>query len=177
VLQENRRQRRRWLPLAWAAALAAAAGHADAPAAAPVLPLTVCEVLHDLPAETGKTVAVLGRYSWREKGSWVSEDTCDAAPPSAPAHPQSPLPELWMTEDHTAPKLPDDYELDAAGVHKKLAEMQRHTALAKFRFGTPDYDRWAVIWGRIEPRKADETPKAAANLEYRGAGVIFFLTQ
>ena len=156
--------------------LAATPVCAYAPVAAPILPLTVCEVLRDLPSQTGKTVAVLGRYSWREKGSWVSEDTCVAtAQPSARG--QEPPAELWMIENHSAPRLPDDYELDAAGVHRKLLEIQRHTTLAKFRFGTPDYDRWAVIWGRVEPRKPDETPKAAANLQYRGAGAIFFLTQ
>jgi hypothetical protein len=145
------------------------------------MPLTVCEVLRDLPAQTGKTVAVIGRYSWREKGSWLSEDACEAAPSSgqAPEHTQEKAPpaELWMIEDHSAPRLPDDYELDAAGVRRKLAEIQRHTTLAKFRFGTPDYDRWAVIWGRVDTRKPEETPRAAANLQFRGAGVIFFLTQ
>lgn len=175
MLQENQRLRRGLIALAGAAVFAAAPSRAEAPAAAPVSPLTVCEVLRDLPAETGKTVAVLGRYSWRENGgSWVSEDTCGSA---GAGRTQSPPPELWMTEDHSAPRLPDDYELDAPAVHRKLTEMQRHTTLAKFRFGTPDYDRWAVIWGRVAPRKADDTPKAAANLEYRGAGVIFFLTQ
>ena len=173
MLQENKRLRQGFLALAWTAVLAAVPSCAYAPAAAPVMPLTVCEVLRDLPAQTGKTLAVLGRYSWREKGSWVSQDTCDAAG----AAPHAPPPEIWMVEDHSAPHLPDDYELDAAAVKRKLAEIQRHTTLAKFRFGTPDYDRWAVIWGRVEPRKEDETPKAAANLEFRGAGVIFFLTQ
>jgi hypothetical protein len=146
------------------------------------MPITVCEVLRDLPAQTGKTVAVLGRYSFRENGSWVSEDTClpaaDAAPQAAGSTPPPPPPrELWMVEDHTAPRLPDDYELDGPALHRKLSEMQRHTALAKFRFGTPDYDRWAVIWGRVAPHKGDEAHKAAANLVYRGSGVIFFLTQ
>ena len=174
----------------WAGILCSEDRSAEAPAAAPIVPLTVCEVLRDLSAETGKTVAVLGRYSYRETGgSWVSEDSC-GAPPSgqsqstAPSsQPQSGVPELWMVIDRNGPRLPDDYELDASALHRKLAEMQRHTSLAKFRFGTPDYDRWAVIWGRIEPRKADEPRKtdeprkAAANLSYRGEGTIYYITQ
>ena len=46
----------------------------------------------------------------------------------------------------------------------------------KFRFGTPDYDRWAVIYGRVEQRKGDDTKKAPANLVIRGSGVIVFVT-
>jgi hypothetical protein len=175
VLQENRRFPRTLVPLACAAVLLAVPTRAEAPAVAPVLPLTVCEVLHDLPAETGKTVAVMGRYSYRETaGNWVSEDSCETTPASQPP---GTSPELWMTVDKNGPHLPDDYELDAPGLHKKLAEMQRHTTLAKFRFGTPDYDRWAVIWGRIEPRKTDDPRKAAADLLYRGEGVIYYITQ
>ena len=175
MLQENRRFRRTLVPVGWAVVLAALPSCADAPAAAPVTPLTVCEVLRDLQAETGKTVAVLGRYSYRESGgNWVSEDTCGTAAASLP---QGQSPELWMTVDRNGPRLPDDYELDAATLHKKLAEMQRHTTLAKFRFGTPDYDRWAVIWGRIAPRKDDDPRKAAADLRYRGEGVIYYITQ
>ena len=33
-----------------------------------IVPLTVCEVLSDLPAHEGKEVAVLGRYSFRKDG-------------------------------------------------------------------------------------------------------------
>jgi len=175
VLQENRRFRRTLLPLAWAVVLAGAPSRADAPGAAPVTPLTVCEVLRDLHVQTGKTVAVLGRYSYRETGgSWVSEDSCT---PAVSGQPAGAAPELWMTVDRDGPRLPDDYELDAPDLHKKLIEMQRHTTLAKFRFGTPDYDRWAVIWGRIEPRKDNDPRKAAAELLYRGEGVIYYITQ
>jgi hypothetical protein len=139
------------------------------------MPLTVCEVLRDLSAQTGKTVAVLGRYSYRESGgNWVSEETCGTG---ESGQPQGTSPELWMTVDRNGPRLPDDYELDASALHKKLTEMQRHTTLAKFRFGTPDYDRWAVIWGRVEPRKGEEPRKAAADLRYRGEGVIYYITQ
>lgn len=175
MLQETRRFRAARLALGWVAVWAGIPLCANGPAAAPVTPMTVCEVVRDLPAENGKTVAVLGRYSYRESGgSWVSEDTCG---PAADGHPEGAAPELRMLVDRNGPRLPDDYELDAAALHKKLAEMQRHTTLAKFRFGTPDYDRWAVIWGRIEPRKAEETGKAAANLMYRGEGVIYYITQ
>ena len=58
----------------------------------------------------------------------------------------------------------------------KLTEITRRTALGKFRFGTPGYDRWAVIYGRVEARKGEDAKKAPANLVIRGASVILFLT-
>ena len=174
MLQEYRRFRRTLFPLAWAAVCTCVPTRADAPAT-PVVPLTVCEVVRDLSTHTGKTLAILGRYSYRESGgSWVSEDACAAA---TDGQPQPASPELWMTVDRNGPRLPDDYELDGPVLHRKLAEMRRRTTLAKFRFGTPDYDRWAVIWGRVEPRKPDDRRKAAADLLYRGEGTIYFITQ
>ena len=50
--------------------------------------------------------------------------------------------------------------------------MQEHTKLHTFRFGTSDYDRWAVVYGRVESDKA-KTP--AVRLVYRGDGVVLFL--
>lgn len=143
------------------------------PAGAPVVPLTPCEVLRDLPAQDGKDVAVLGRYSFREKGRWLSEQTCDGASP-APAVP----PILWLVEDaNGGPRPPAGFELDGPAVEKKWTDVQRHTELGKFRFGNPDYDRWAVIWGRVQSRKGEDAKKAAASLIYRGNGVIFYLTR
>ena len=57
----------------------------------------------------------------------------------------------------------------------KLAEIERHTALAKFRFGSPGYDRWAVVYGRIETRKGEDARQAPANLVICGTAVISFL--
>jgi hypothetical protein len=144
------------------------------PTAPPVIPLTVCEVLHDLPAQNGKDIAVLGRYSFREKGRWISEQACPGNAPEPAAVP----PTLWLIEDtNSGPRPPADFQLDGPVVEKKWADVQRHTELGKFRFGTPDYDRWAVIWGRLQMRKGEDAKRAAANLVYRGSGVIFFLTR
>jgi hypothetical protein len=143
---------------------------AFAPAAEPPLvPLTVCEVLHDLPALDGKTVVVVGRYSFRQNGRWMGEQACEAAPATAPV--------IWLTEDvKGAPKPPGDFELDAIILHRKFADIQRHTALAKIKFGNPDYDRWAMVYGRIEARKGEALKQAAANLIFRGSGVLVFLS-
>ena len=141
---------------------------AGATAEAPLVPLTVCEVARDLPASEGKTVVVAGRYSFRQNGRWIGEQACDPASPAPPI--------LWLMEDsRNAPKPPDDFQLDAVALHRKFAEIQRHTSLGKFKFGSPDYDRWAVIYGRVEARKGDAARQAAANLVYRGSGVVVFL--
>ena len=70
---------------------------------------------------------------------------------------------------------PRDYEIDAAVLKRKRIEMERHTSLGKFRFGTQDYDRWAIVYGRIELRKGDDAKIAAANLVFRGSGVVLIL--
>jgi len=138
----------------------------------PLVPLGVCEILHDLPSYEGKTVAVVGRYSFRENGRWMGEQVCDAGSPG----PGGTSPLLWLVEDlNDGPKPPGDFELDAVALHRKLALIQQHTSLGKFRFGSPDYDRWAVIYGRVETRKAEAARQAPANLVFRGSGVVVFL--
>ena len=138
----------------------------------PIPPVTVCEIMADLPAHEGKDVAVLGRYSFRRDGRWIGEESCDPATTAPPM--------LWLTEDGIeGPKPPANFEFDSAVLNKKFAALTRHTALGKFRFGNPEYDRWAVIYGRVVPRnsrKTDAPPKAAAELVFRGNGVIVFLT-
>ncbi len=145
------------------------AGSATFSADAPIVPLSVCEVLRDLPAHDGKEVAVLGRYSFRENGRWIGEQACD---PALDVPPQ-----LWLVERLSdGPKPPDQFALDAVALKKKLAEIKRRTSLGKFRFGTSDYDRWAVIYGEVKARQGDDAKKAPANLVYRGDGVVIFLT-
>ena len=134
----------------------------------PLAPVGVCEVLRDLASWDNKTAAVVGRYSFRPTGRWVSEQVCD---PGA-ANP----PQLWIVEDGVdGPRPPDRYEFDTAAVRLKLHGIARRTALAKFRFGSPGYDRWAVIYGRIQARKGDDARTAPADLVIRGTAVILIL--
>lgn len=155
-----------------------------APAAAPcaddtVVPLTVCEVVSNLPAMEGKIVAVIGRYSFRANGRWMGEQSC-SAPGAAgtTAAAAAPAPELWMVEDaKDAPKPPEHLNLDSATLKSKFVLVQRRSALGNFRFGTSDYDRWAVVYGRVEKSEpSDANHKAAANLVFRGSSVIIVIT-
>ena len=135
----------------------------------PITPVTVCEITADLAAHEGKEVAVLGRYSFRRDGRWIGEEACESARPVAPM--------LWLTEDSSsAPKSPANFELDVPALNKKFADMLRRTSLVKVRFGNPDYDRWAVVYGRVVARKGEAARKAPADLVFRGDGVVIFLT-
>jgi hypothetical protein len=135
----------------------------------PIPTVTVCEVLADLPAHEGKDVAVLGRFSFRRDGRWIGEQSCEPATSVPPV--------LWLTEDEfTGPKPAGNLEFDAAVLNKKFAAVTRRTSLGKFRFGVPEYDRWAVVYGRVVSRKGDAAQKAPADLVFRGDGVIVFLT-
>lgn len=135
---------------------------------AAIVPFTVCEILHELAAYEGKPVAALGRYSFRQNGIWLGEQACDAASATPPA--------LWLAEDPMdGPRPPDSFQLDGAAITRKLTEMRKHTSLGKFRFGSTDYDRWAVVFGRVENRKDAATRKAAADLVFRGDGVVVFI--
>ena len=135
----------------------------------PLTPVTVCEILADLPAYEGKPVAVLGRFSFRRDGRWIGEQAC-ATGVTGPAM-------LWLDEDGPGgPKPPEDTEIEAAALNTKFASMTKRTTLGKFRFGSTDYDRWAVVFGRVEARKGEAAQKAAANLVFRGNGVITFLS-
>jgi hypothetical protein len=118
--------------------------HAAEPLAHPV---RVCEVLQNLASFNGKTIAIVGRYSFRSNGRFLSEDTCGSSLKTGDfTWPCS----LRVTFDpKTAPKAPDPFEVDGGAVGKLLALVKEHTSLAKFRFGTPDYDRWAVAYGRV----------------------------
>jgi hypothetical protein len=129
--------------------------------------VSVCEVLHDLPAFEGKDVPLLGRYSYRSTGRWLGEQSCLPAVDGAPTLP--------LEEETDAPKAPAEYVIDRAVLHRKLAEMQHRTSLGKFRFGTSDYDRWAIVYGRVEKRISDETHKPVLTLIFRGSGVVIFL--
>lgn len=134
----------------------------------PIIPYTVCEIAGDLAKFEANPVAALGRYSFREDGRWLGEQACgESAGPVL----------LRLDEDgKEGPKTSGTFEIDAVTLNRKFADLRKRTALGKFRFGSPDYDRWAVVYGRVETRKGEDTKKAVANLVFRGDGVVVFLT-
>jgi hypothetical protein len=140
------------------------------PADPPLEPVSVCEVVRDLPAMEGRSIAIVGRYSFRDSGIVLAEQSCEP-PAAAPA-------QLRLREDtRDGPKPSGNLEIDGATLRRKLAELRKRTTLAKFRFGSTDYDRWAVVYGRVETSKSAGTNSAPAILVFRGDGVVIFLTE
>lgn len=133
-----------------------------------VQPVRVCTVLQDLTSYTGKVVAVVGRFSYRHDGRFLSEETCESG--------GSVLPVAF--DKKLAPKTPEHLEIGSLAVAKLLKQIQKTTALAKFRFGTPDYDRWAVVYGRVEPgssRPVVPNKGAQAELICAGDSEVMFI--
>ena len=61
-----------------------------AKASQPIKPVTVCEVLEDLPRYSGKTIAVLGRLASNLiDGAWLTETGCSSVEPSTPIWPHA----------------------------------------------------------------------------------------
>lgn len=127
-------------------------------------PVRVCAVLEDMAAYDGKVVAIVGRFSFRPNGRSLSEDKCGVGSATA-------LPIVF--EKKIAPPTPEHLELDGAAVRQLLKSVQQHTALAKFKFGTPDYDRWAVVYGRVESNKSNHP--SPARIVCAGDSVVMFL--
>lgn len=145
----------------------------------------VCDVLQNLNAYKGKTVAVVGRYSFRRNGRFFSESACDHDLKTGDVKwPKS----LRIVFDQSAPKPAQQFEIDAPAAYRVLKIVQQRTQPAKFPFGTSDYDRWAVAYGRVEPTKQFEAGSppgsaptalepAPATLLCVGDAVITFLVE
>ena len=147
----------------WILLVALAAPCADTP----IIPHTVCEILHDLSTFESGPVAALGRYSFRDDGLWLNEQAC-AGIPGPPA--------LRLTEDpKDGPRAPGNFELDGVTLNQKFAQVRKGTTLGKFRFGSTDYDRWAVVYGNLQAATGAAAGKAGAELRFRGDGVVVFL--
>jgi hypothetical protein len=129
-------------------------------AAEPPLPVVrVCEILRDVPSYDGKVVAVVGRFSFREEGRFLTEKTCDSTKNEGqPGRATI----LVLYDSKSAPKPPHDLYFDRSLVDKQLELIRRQTSLASFRFGSQDYDRWAVVYGRVEMNK-DSAPRSKSS--------------
>jgi hypothetical protein len=138
--------------------------HAAEPALQPV---TVCEVLQDLAAYDGKVVAVVGRFSFRQNGRWLGEQNCAR---KLVIGEQEWANAFWVQYDPAnAPKPPAVLAVDAELLARKLRAVRQATSLTKFRFGSTDYDTWAVIYGRVETRK-DLIAVTAGGIRKNGFG-------
>lgn len=120
--------------------------------------VTACEAVRGLPDLEGKPLAIAGRYSMRNGAHWISQE-CGAG---------KSVKLRLLLDAQEAPHLPQNAALNERAAQEKLRQVHRSTSLEKFRFGSPDYDRWAVVFGSLQ-RSGNEF-----HLSYRGDGVVFF---
>jgi len=132
-------------------------------------PVTVCELLAHTDTLAGQPVLVVGRYSYREYGRFLSEKGCVLR---------------VVLDAKNGPLPPDSFSVDAAAASRKLAIVRKSTALGAFRFGSSDYDRWALIYGRVvsgpPPQKhstAREFDEDARPVLCRSQTLVIFLRE
>jgi hypothetical protein len=130
--------------------------------AASMRPVRVCEVLRKPAEYDGKPAMVVGRLSARSSGRVLGEEKCSEG--GSPAL-------LQLHADRRTGPAPDgSIEVDTAEVRRSIEEMKKSTALRSFPFGSGDYDRWAIVYGRVEIAPAAN--KAAAGEERSSGGLV-----
>lgn len=166
--------------LAWSLA-AVAICRLDGAEPAQIEPVSVCEVISHLKDFEDKAVAVLGRYSLRQNGRWLSEDKC--AEPLEGDGVTWPAALSLATDSAAGPKLAATVAVNQAKLDEKLRAIQKVTVLARFRFGSADYDRWGMVYGRLELKPALKRGEgfgsigAPARLVHRGDAEVFFFAE
>lgn len=111
---------------------------------APVM--RVCDLLQDTAARSGKVLAVVGRFSFREYGRFMSEAACETAD-------GAPVALEVVYDANTGPTPAAGSALDRTAVETQLNRVKVKTQLKQFRFGSEEYDRWAVVYARFEVQK------------------------
>jgi len=119
---------------------------------APLVPVTVCEILASPQQFNGKNVAVLGRLGRTNEGWWLGEDDCG----SKIVQEGYTWPNLVWVECcyEPAPDPPSgSLRLGDVFVAAKLKQVKETT---KLRYQT---DAWVVAYGRIETRSELRPPR------------------
>jgi hypothetical protein len=117
----------------------------------PLVPVSVCEVLGNRGLYNGKKVAVIGRRSSTDEGSWVIGDCGNEIKTGD---------YLWdnityLEYDPSSPTaFPDGIRLDDAAVNKEIAELKRRMKPSKEKV------EWVVVYGRVETQ--EELPTVVA---------------
>lgn len=149
-----------------------------ASAAEPALaPASVCDILRKPAEYAGRTVLLLGRFSFRDRGRFLSDKSCEA--------------KTWAStirvviDSKSGPKPPEKLTVDSAVLDSKLSSIKKSTTLANFRFGSTDYDRWGLVYGEVEfspefpagapPAAKGEFEPAPGRIVCRGEALVVFI--
>jgi len=138
--------------------------------AASVRPTRVCEVLRRPAEYEGRAMMIVGRLSARGGERFLGEEKCGDGGKAAL---------LELHADAAAGPKPDgSIDVDTAAVERSVAEMKKSTALRNFPFGSGDYDRWALVYGRVEMSGSSEKPvgdRFAGRVVLRSDSLVIFL--
>jgi hypothetical protein len=133
-----------------------------------IVPVRVFEALQQLEKSAGKMVAMIGRFSFRETGRYLSDRPCGSE-----ADGQEGV--VRVTFD-TSPRSASitRIEFDGGAVRRELANVKRCNTLKKIRYGSPEYERWALVYGRIQPpqKSQESVPPADKEFPHIAASVI-----
>lgn len=115
-----------------------------------VRPVSVCDVIPNLDAYKGQTVAVVGRLSGTDEGTCLAEENCpQVLQMNGFTWPAA----LWITADTAAPKRKEGQKLiDQEVLKRKVLDVSSRTPL----FPRSGY---AVLYGRLEAREKLEVFK------------------
>lgn len=132
-------------------------------------PVTVCEVLENLPQYEGKTVAVVGRLSSNIfDGAWLSEGGCSSrVAPGGANWPYAIF--LACLGQAQPPKLGIKLSLDEQVLQQKLDRLRKTTILGyqdtvaipdrgKGLKKTRQKETWSIVYGRISAARQGESP-------------------
>jgi hypothetical protein len=114
-----------------------------------VKPLTVCEVVSNLKAYNGKTIAVVGWLEGTEEGNWLDEEGCvQRLQTNSFTWPNA----LWLQYEASAPRMSGVEKLtDRSILRQKLSEV-----VSREKPPSPQ-KHLAVLYGRLETREVLET--------------------
>jgi hypothetical protein len=128
--------------------LLAAHGQTAAPDDVPVL--TVCEVLSDLDRYEGKSIIIVGRSSWTDEGSWLTEDCGLRVVRGGREFSNPSISTAYAIKEFAPPpEMPKGSAWDKRLLQQKVAQLKRTTKLHKYRPGKYN-EHWAAVFGRLE---------------------------
>jgi len=127
----------------------------------PLKPITVCEILRDHKLYNGNVVAVIGRFSGTEEGSWLGDDNCELKLQTD----RLTWPNLlWLEYDPSLPPLSGNLHLNMDDVRTRLAELKQRPQSRPAKAG------WVIVFGRLEFPQELQTVVVAGRRRVAGYG-------
>ena len=114
----------------------------------PLRPVAVCDVLRDLQAFSGKTVALIGRSTGTEEGWWLDED----CPRKLKTGDFEWRDMAWLQIDNSSESaFAGRMVIDSLSLRAKLTEIRNRTELRSTK------ETWAIVYGKVDARDKLET--------------------